>query len=93
MLEVVEPLQDVKLSEQDICNTSATVIDGGLLIHAKFAAVKKIGTYGNFAWSVLKTACREVGKEVHILFDTYGTESLKNKEAKVLKSLIPQSQL
>ena len=41
------------------------------VFHAKLAAVKKIGTYGNFAWSVLKTACREVEKEVHILFDTY----------------------
>ena len=72
MLEVLEPLQDVKLTEHDICNTTATVIDGGLLIHAKLAVVKKIGTYGNFAWSVLKTACREVGKEVHILSTLMG---------------------
>ena len=50
IIEVLEPLQDSKLSYQDEQNTTTTVIDGGLLLHAKLAVEKSISTY--YLWII-----------------------------------------
>lgn len=56
------------------------LFDGGLLIQSHLAIAKRISNYGNFAHTLLASACKEIGQEAHILLDTYEPGSLKAQE-------------
>ena len=79
LLDKLEGLQD-GFDQTPLPPISATLIDGGLLIHSFLSAIGRITTYGSLARSLLTHVCRSLGYEIHILFDTYQASSLKESE-------------
>ncbi|XP_014678737.1 PREDICTED: uncharacterized protein LOC106818551, partial [Priapulus caudatus] len=82
LLNKLESLQDGMTSLPPI---DATLIDGGLLLHSYLSAIGNISSYGNLARRLLGHACGSIGKgkEVHILFDRYLHDSLKESERRL----------
>lgn len=79
LLKKLEELQDGFTQEQ-LPLISVTLIDGGLLIHSFLSTLGRITTYGNLARSLLASVCSSQGNEIHVVFDTYRTDSLKESE-------------
>lgn len=83
LLKKLEGLQD-GFAETALPSVEATLIDGGFLIHSYLSALGKITSYGNLARSLLAHVCTtNSGKEIHVLFDTYHSMSLKESERRL----------
>ena len=64
-------------------SVDATLFDGGLLLHTYLSVAHSIPTYGSIARSVLSQVCSTAGQEIHVLFDTYVTDSIKGSERRL----------
>ena len=59
---------------------SATIIDGGNLLHSVLSKMTKCATYGEIARTLLSSVSKQRGRSIHVLFDTYSKSSLKYAE-------------
>ena len=50
------------------------------MLHSNLAVTRRISSYGAFARTLLASAFKLIGEEVHILLDTYDSECLKAQE-------------
>ena len=50
------------------------------MLHSNLAVTRRISSYGAFARTLLVSACKLIGEEVHILLDTYDSDCLKAQE-------------
>ena len=82
LLKKLEELQD-GYTQAQLPVISATLINGGLLIHSFLSTLGRITNYGNLARSLLGCVCSCLGSGIHVLFDTYRTDSLKESERKL----------
>lgn len=57
-----------------------TLIDGGLFLHSFLSAIGNIISYGKLDRSLFSHVCSNSGSEMHVLFDTYLSSSLKESE-------------
>ena len=73
-------MQGQVLETSDVAAAGSTLIDGGVLIHAKLAATKRMVSYGDFALETMRTVCKEFGNNIHVLLDTYSNNDLKAQE-------------
>ena len=81
LLNKLETLQDTaNFKPKEI---TATVIDGGLILHSILSVCGQIVSYGTLARNLLVHVCGYEGMEVHVLFDTYLESSLKSSERKI----------
>ena len=82
LLKKLEELQD-GYTQAQLPVISATLIDGGLLIHSFLSTLGRITNYGNLARSLLECVCSCLGNDTHVLIDTYHTDALKESERKL----------
>ena len=76
-----------KLEEHQSCLTpdnlpsiTASVIDGGYLLHSVLSKVTKRSSFGDIARTLLANVSKYRGKQVHVVFNTYRESSLKDAE-------------
>ena len=79
LLKKLEELQDGFIQEQ-LPLVSVTLIDGGLLIYSFLSTLGRITSYGNLALSLMASVRSSQGKEIHVVFDTCHTDSIKESE-------------
>ena len=79
LLNKLEELHD-GFTETPLPLIDVTLIEGGQLIHSFLSAIGKISSYGNLARTLLAYVCGRGGNEIHLLFDTYHSMPLKERD-------------
>ena len=78
LLRCLESKQSVTPTMDVSPTIECSVIDGGLLLHTMLPSVT--GSYGSMALQILSHVCSYLGNEIHVLFDDYRDNSLKQNE-------------
>lgn len=78
LLKFLEKKQTGSIASEEISNVEFCLIDGGQLLHTSLQFVS--GSYGTMARQILSRVCSSVGRQIHVLFDVYKNDSLKESE-------------
>ena len=83
--KLLSKLEEFQATSQEapLPTCDVTLIDGGFLLHSYLSAIGHIASYGQLARNLLAHVCSNQGNEVHVLFDTYKSSSLKESERKL----------
>lgn len=78
LMKVLEKRQSNITTTENMPPIDSSIIDGGLLLHSALPFSR--GTFGNMAHYIFLKVISLQGQEIHVIFDTYDTSSLKQCE-------------
>lgn len=81
LTKLLEGKQDTILTDISLPPVSASVVDGGCILHETLLRHSK-STYGTMARDLLVKVCSFRGEEIHLVLDKYVSPSIKDQERK-----------
>ena len=88
--KTIERRQEVVLVDASLPPITATVIDGGIILHETVLQHSK-STYATMARDLLAKVCLSRGEQVHLVLDKYQTLSIKDAERHLRHSTTSQA--
>ena len=82
LTKVLEETQDIVLTDITLPPVSASIVDGGGILHETLIRHSK-STYGTMARDLLVKVCSMRGEEIHLVLDKYVSPSIKDPERKL----------
>ena len=79
LTKALEKRQEVVLVDANLPPITATVIDGGIILHETVLRHSK-STYATMARDLLVKVCSNRGEQIHLVLDKYQTPSIKDAE-------------
>ena len=76
----LETYQTQHISEEDLPIQFSQVFDGGLVLHTILSQTNIGATYSSIARCILSSVCSGRAKEIHLCFDKYMNNSIKDSE-------------
>lgn len=83
LLRKLESFQEDIIAESDLPRNYVYVHDGGLVLHSVLSQTNAGASLASIARTILSTVCSGRGKEVHLCFDKYVENSIKDCERKL----------
>ena len=83
LLKKLESFQTKKITEADLPMSCVQIYDGGLLVHSIISQIATGASYASIARTMLSVVCSGRAHEVHVCFDKYEQNSIKDSERKL----------